>query len=94
MIENWAHCSYSSPSIYHFFCLSKVNLVKVFSVQSSNMANIWRMSDCIEGLRLKLIIALIFRFSFFFFFFVSTFFLSLFCMCYLKIGVTVFSGTV
>ena len=56
-------------------------------IDSLNMVYIYRISDCIMGLRLRVIdLILLFFFSFFF--------LSLYCMLILKICVRVFSEIV
>ena len=84
---DWGSVLYSSLSLSR--SLSK--LVSLFyqdlcSLQASNMVYIWRMSDCIVGLRLRLIARI---FPFF-----LDFFLSVFCMFNLKNCVTVFSGAI
>ena len=68
-IENRTPCSYSSPylSIFQPF---KAKFVSQFSpelckLESSNMVNICRMSDCIVGLRLGVMVAVFIHFSFF-----------------------------
>ena len=67
----------------------KTKLVSQFSLElckleSSNVVYICRMSDCIMGLRLRVMA--------FFFYFYPFFFLSLYYMLTLKICVGVFSG--
>ena len=71
-IENRTPCFYSSLYLYIFLSF-KAKFVSLFSpelckLESSNMVYICRMSDCIVGLRLK-VMAFIFlffiRFSFF-----------------------------
>ena len=64
-IENWTPCSYSFLYL-SFFLYFKANFVSQFSLElckleSSNMLYICRMSDCIVGLRLR-VMALIFLF--------------------------------
>ena len=64
-IENRTPCSYSSLYLSIFLSL-KAKFVSQFSqelckLESSNMVNICRMSDCIVGLRLR-VIAFIFLF--------------------------------
>ena len=54
-------------------------------LQSSNVAYIWRLRDCIAGLRLQLI-AIIFQF-------LIIFQSKLFCMLALKVCVSIFLGT-
>ena len=89
-IENLTPCSYSS--LYLSICLSfKAKFVSQFSqelckLESSKMVYICRMSDCIVGLRLR-VMALIFSIFHLFFF------LSLYNMLTFKICVRVFSGT-
>ena len=56
-IENWTPCSYSTLYL-SFFLYFKANFVSLFSLElckleSSNMLYICRMSDCIVGLRLR-----------------------------------------
>ena len=72
-IENRTPCSYSSLNLSIFFCLLRLNLCHIFfpelcKLESSNVVYICRMSDCIVGLRLR-VMALIFlffiQFSFF-----------------------------
>ena len=80
------------PFICPFFCLLRLNCVTVFSqelckLESSNMIYICSMSDCIVGLRLR-IMALILLFL------NQFFFLFLYCMFTLKFCVRVFSGSV
>ena len=88
-IENRAPCSYSSFYLSIFLSF-KANFVSLFSLElckleSSNMVYICRMSDCIVGLRLR-VMAHIFLSIFYPFFF-----LSLYYMLTLKICVGVFS---
>ena len=57
-IENRTPCSYSSPYLSIFLSF-KANFVSLFSLElckleSPNMVYICRMSDCIVGLRLKI----------------------------------------
>ena len=64
-IENQTPCSYSSLYLSIFLSF-KANFVSLFSLElfkleSSNMLYICRMSDCIVGLRLR-VMALIFLF--------------------------------
>ena len=64
-IENQIPCSYSSLNLSIFLSF-KAKFVSQFSLElcklkSSNMVNICRMSDCIVGLRLR-VMALIFLF--------------------------------
>ena len=76
-IKKWDHCCYSSLNLsiffcflllfFSFICLFRVKFVSQFSrelckLQSSNMAYIRKMSNCIVGL------LLFFHFSLFFFF--------------------------
>ena len=56
-IEDGTHCFYSSPCLFIFFSF-KAKFVSQFSqalckLESSNMVYICRMSDCIVGLRLR-----------------------------------------
>ena len=56
-IENRTPCSHSSLYLFIFLAL-KANFVSLFSLElckleSSNMVYICRMSDCIVGLRLR-----------------------------------------
>ena len=90
-IENQTPCSYSSLYLSIFLSF-KAKFVSQFSpelckLESSNMVYIWSMSNCIVGLRLR-VMALIFLFFIHF---------SLFSPNYkitLKIRVRVFSGTI
>ena len=71
-IENQTPCSYSSGYLPIFLSF-KAKFVSQFSpdlckLESSNMVYICRMSDCIMGLRLR-VMAFIFYFYPFFFFF-------------------------
>ena len=89
-IENRTPCSYSSLYLSIFLSF-KAKFVSHFSpelckLESSNMVYICRMSDCMVGLRIR-VMALIFPFCYPFFF------LSLYYMLTLKICVGVFSGT-
>ena len=89
-IENQTHCSYSSLYLSIFLSF-KVKFLSQFSqelckLESSNMVYICRMSDCIVGLRFR-VIALILLF-------LSIFLSFLFCMFILKICVRVFSGSI
>ena len=64
-IENWTPCSYSSLYLSIFLYL-KAKFVSQFSpelckLESSNMVYICKMSDCIVGLRFR-VIAVIFLF--------------------------------
>ena len=74
-IENWTLCSYSSLYLSIFLSF-KAKFVLQFSLElckleSSNMVYICRMSDCMVGLRLR-IMALIFLFFIHFSFFPQT----------------------
>ena len=74
-IENRAPCSYSSLYLSIFLSF-KAKFVSQFSpelckLESSNMVYICRMSDCIVGLRLR-VMALIFLFFIHFSFFPQT----------------------
>ena len=87
-IGNQTPCSYFSLYLSIFLSFT-AKFVSQFSPElckqeSSNMIYICRMSDCIMGLRLR-IMALIFLFY-------PCFFLSLYYMLTLKICVGVFSG--
>ena len=89
-IENRTPCSYSSLYLSIFLSF-KAKFVSQFSpelckLESSNMVYICRMSDCIVGLRLR-VMALIFLF------FIHFFFLSPNYKLTLKFHVRVFSGT-
>ena len=80
-IENWTPCFYCSLYLSIFLSF-KAKFVSQFSLElckleSSNMVYVCRMSDCIVGLRLR-VMALIFLF-------VSIFLLSLYYMLTLKI---------
>ena len=86
-IENRTPCSYSSLYLSIFLSF-KAKFVSQFSpelcqLQSSNMIHICRMSDCIVGLRLR-VMTFIFLFS-------SIFFPSLYYMLTLKLCVGIFS---
>ena len=89
-IENQTHRSYFSfnLSIFLSFQAKFVSLFSQerFKVESSNMVYICRMSDCIMGLRLRVMAHICFFYPFFF--------LSLYCMLILIICVGVFSGIV
>ena len=68
-------------------------------LQSSNLTCIWRLSNCIIGSRLRLVVLILFfiyLFTYFFFFllYFSMFFLSLCWAFTMKFCVTVFSRTV
>ena len=74
-IENRTPCSYSSLYLSIFLSF-KAKFVSQFStelckLESSNIVYICRMSDCIVGLRLK-VVALIFLFFIYFSFFPQT----------------------
>ena len=71
-IENQTPCSYSSLYLSMFLSF-KAQFVSLFSaelcnLESSNMVYICRMSDCIVGLRLR-VVALVFLFFIHFSFF-------------------------
>ena len=88
-IENWTPCSYCSLYLSIFLSF-KAKLVSQFSselckLESSNVVYKCRMSDCIVGLRLR-VMAYIFLFYPFFFLF-------LYNMLTFQICVEVFSGT-
>ena len=87
-IENWTPCSYSSFYLSMFLSF-KAKFVSQFSpdlckLESSKMVYICRMSDCIVGLRLRVMAHI-------FLFFHSFFFLSIYNILTLKICVRVFS---
>ena len=89
-IENRTPCSYFSFYLSIFLSF-KAKFVSQFSselckLESSIMVYICRMSDCIVGLRLRVMAV--------FFYFHPFFFLSLYNMLTLKICVSVFSGTI
>ena len=89
--ENQTHCSYSSLYLSIFLSFKAKYLSQFFQelckLEYSNMVYICRMSDCIVGLRFR-IIALILLY------FLSNFLSFLFCMFILKICVRVFSGSI
>ena len=64
-IENWTPCSYSSLYLYIFLSFMAEFLsqfsAELYKLESSNMIYICRLSDCIVGLRLR-VMALIFLF--------------------------------
>ena len=79
--ENRTPCSYSSLYLSIFLSF-KANFESLFSpklckLESSNMLYICRMSDCIVGLRLRIMAHI-------FFYFYPFFFLSLYYMLTLK----------
>ena len=53
-IYKWAHCFLFLPISIHYSLFPQFSK-KVCKLQSSNTAYIWRMKDCIVGLRLRLI---------------------------------------
>ena len=89
-IENWTPCSYSALYLSIFLSFED-KVVSQFSpkpckLDSSNVVYICRMSDCIVGLRVRVMAHI-------FLFFIHFSFFPLYSMLTFKICVGVFSGT-